>query len=309
MPLELGSLNRRRFLAGMAGAGVSSLAGTAARAAEDISAPGGTWALLSDTHIPAELGERHRGACMAENAGRIVSEILSRDAGTGGVIVSGDCARLFGRAEDYRNFAGLIEPLVHGRRELHLLMGNHDNREVFARTCATAFPDRSGPMGRHTAFLPSEHLNWFLLDSLEEGSPVAGRLGREQLDWLAAMLDRHPDKPAAVMAHHHLKIRDEKGRVFKPMTALRDSAELHEVMKSRRQVKAYFHGHTHRWEIRRTREGIHLVNLPSSAYVFESSQPGGWVEATAREDGIDLVLRSLDPRHPAHGVRHRLHWR
>jgi 3',5'-cyclic AMP phosphodiesterase CpdA len=309
MPLELGILNRRRFFAGIAGAGVSWLGQQALSAAEAIEAPSGTWALLSDTHIPAKLGERHRGACMAENAERVVSEILSRDAGTGGVIVSGDCARLFGHADDYRNFAGLIEPLVHGRREVHLLMGNHDNREVFSQTCATAFPDRDGPSGRRTAFLPSEHLNWFLLDSLEEGSPVAGRLGRDQLDWLAAALDRHPDKPAVVMAHHHLKIRDEKGRIFKPMSALRDSSELHEVMKSRRQVKAYFYGHTHRWEIGRTREGIHLVNLPSSAYVFDPSQPGGWVEATAREDGLDLELRSLHSLHPAHGERHRLKWR
>ncbi len=309
MPMEIGTLNRRRFFAGIAGAGASWLGQQALSAAEAIEAPSGTWALLSDTHIPAKLGECHRGVCMAENAERIVSEILSRDAGTGGVIVSGDCARLYGHAEDYHNFAGLIEPLVHGRREVHLLMGNHDNREVFSQTCATVFPDHDGPSGRRTAFLPSEHFNWFLLDSLEEGSPVAGRLGRDQLDWLAAVLDRHPDKPAIVMAHHHLKIRDDKGRIFKPMSALRDSSELHEVMESRRQVKAYFYGHTHRWEIGRTREGIHLVNLPSSGYVFDPSQPGGWVEATAREDGLDLELRSLNSLHPAHGERHRLQWR
>ena len=101
-------------------------------------------------------------------------------------------------------------------------MGNHDNREVFAHTCARAFPDRGGPTGRRTAFLPSEHVNWFLLDSLEEGSLIAGRLGREQLD-------RNPDKPAVAMAHHHLKIRPENGRKFKPMSALRDSSELYEV--------------------------------------------------------------------------------
>jgi 3',5'-cyclic AMP phosphodiesterase CpdA len=309
MPLELGVLNRRRFLAGIAGAAVSWPGRRAAGADEGIDAPAGTWALLSDTHIAAKLGERHRGACMAENAGRVVSEILSRDAGTAGVIVNGDCARHCGQAEDYRNFAGLVEPLVQARREMHLLLGNHDNREVFARTCEAAFPDRGGPPGRRAAFVPSEHLNWFLLDSLEEGTPVAGRLGEEQLDWLAGALDRHPDKPAAVMAHHHLRIPSGSGGVFKPWSALRDSAELHEVMKARPQVKAYFFGHTHRWETGLTREGIHLVNLPSSAYVFESGQPGGWVEATPREEGIDLVLRSLDPRHRAHGERRRLRWR
>ena len=93
MPLELGNLNRRRFFAGIAGAGASWLGRQALSAAEAIEAPGGTWALLSDTHIPADLGERHRGSCMAENAGRIVTEILSRDSGTAGVIdCDGDAA-------------------------------------------------------------------------------------------------------------------------------------------------------------------------------------------------------------------------
>jgi len=40
------------------------------------------------------------------------------------------------------------------RREMHLL-GNHDNREVFARTCEAAFPDRGGPPGRRDAAPPS----------------------------------------------------------------------------------------------------------------------------------------------------------
>ena len=56
MPLELGNLNRRRFFAGIAGAGASWLGRQALSAAEAIEAPGGTWALLSDTHIPADLG-------------------------------------------------------------------------------------------------------------------------------------------------------------------------------------------------------------------------------------------------------------
>lgn len=309
MPLELGNLGRRSFLAGLGSAAVSGVSQAIHSAAEPRVASDGTWALLSDMHIASRLGDCHRGCCMAGNAERVVSEILARDAGTAGVIVNGDCAHLHGRFEDYRNFADLIEPLVRERREVHLLMGNHDDRGVFRSACAEAFPDRGGMEGRRTAVIRSEHLNWFLLDSLEEGSWIAGRLGREQIDWLASSLDCHPDKPAVIVAHHHLRIPDAKRPVFKPMAALRDSSELYEVMRSRRQVMAYVHGHTHRWEIGRTREGIHLVNLPSSAYVFESAQPGGWVEAVPRRDGLDLTLRSLDPRHRSHGERHRLEWR
>jgi Icc protein len=270
---------------------------------------GGTWALLSDMHIAARLGDCHRGCCMAHNAERVVSEILSRDAGVAGVIVNGDCAHLHGKSEDYRNFSDLIEPLVREGREIHLLMGNHDDRKTFLRACATAFPDRGGMDDRRTAIIASEHLNWFLLDSLEEGSWIAGRLGGKQIDWLAAALDRHADKPAVIVAHHHLDIRPERGRVFKPMAALRDSDELYGVMRTRRHVMAYVHGHTHRWEVGRTREGIHLVNLPSSAYVFESGQPGGWVEAASCRDGLHLTLRCLDPLHRRHGEKHALKWR
>lgn len=309
MPFEIGHPGRRSFLTGLAGVAVAGVSEVLLPPAEARLASDGTWALLSDMHIASHPGVSHRGCCMAGNAERVVSEILSRDAGTAGVIVNGDCAHLHGRFDDYRNFAGLIEPLVRERREVHLLMGNHDDRGVFQSACAEAFPDRGGMEGRRTAIIRSEHLNWFLLDSLEEGSWIAGRLGREQIDWLASSLDLHPDKPAVIMAHHHLRVPDAKGRVYKPMAALRDSSELYEVMASRRQVMAFVHGHTHRWEIGRTREGIHLVNLPSSAYVFEPGQPGGWVEAVPRPNGLDLTLRSIDPRHPGHGERHRLEWR
>ena len=46
----------------------------------------------------------------------------------------------------------------------------------------------------------------------------------------------------------------------------------------RKQVKAYFYGHTHIWG-RTDISGIHLVNLPAMAWAFDPTQPRGFVTA------------------------------
>jgi hypothetical protein len=55
--------------------------------------------------------------------------------------------------------------------------------------------------------------------------------------------------------------------------------------------------------------GLHEINLPPTAYVFNSAMPNGWVRATLSEGGLALELRALDPQHPQHGEKHQLAWR
>jgi 3',5'-cyclic AMP phosphodiesterase CpdA len=128
-------------------------------------------------------------------------------------------------------------------------------------------------------------------------------LGQPQLKWLAAALDERPDKPAIVMAHHHLQWDPRD-----PLSGLRETRELWDILAKRKQVKAYFYGHTHRWHIDR-RDGIHLVNLPPTAYVFEKGLPNGWVSANVKDGGMALHLHALDKKHPRHDQRVDLAWR
>lgn len=67
------------------------------------------------------------------------------------------------------------------------------------------------------------------------------------------------------------------------------------VLLARKQVKAWLFGHSHRWRTDK-HEDLHLVNLPTMAYVFDKAQPAGWGDAQLRPDG--MTLRPQRPRSP-----------
>jgi hypothetical protein len=146
----------------------------------------------------------------------------------------------------------------------------------------------------------SPYANWFLLDSMDKPGVVAGRLGEAQLQWLAQSLDARPNKPALVMMHHYPSSAGKSG--------LADCDALFDVLLPRKQVKAYMFGHSHRWGTI-LHEDLHLINLPTTAYVFDKSQPYGWVDAQLRPDGLTLRLNALDRQHPAHGKLLDFAWR
>ena len=130
---------------------------------------------------------------------------------------------------------------------------------------------------------------------------VAGRLGKEQLDWLAKILDKHADKPALLMMHHNPEIDSHKN-------GLKDTKELFEVIKDKKHVKGLFFGHTHNWN-QKTHHDIHLVNLPPVAYVFQKGKPSGWVDCHVTDDAMELTLHSLDESHEQHLEKLKLSWR
>ena len=126
----------------------------------------------------------------------------------------------------------------------------------------------------------------------------AGPARQAQLDWLARALDARASKPAIVLAHHYL---------FLP-GGLEDSDALLDVLAPRRQVKAYVFGHSHAWK-HSTWQGIHLLNLPAVSWVFDNSQPHGWVNMTLTATGAAVMLHALDKKHPKNGERLELKWR
>ena len=87
-----------------------------------------------------------------------------------------------------------------------------------------------------------------------------------------------------------------------------DTELLFAQLVPRKHVKAVFFGHTHQWR-RDKHEGIHLVNLPPVAYLFNKELPNGWVNARLREGGATLTLHALDARHRQNGETVELAWR
>jgi 3',5'-cyclic AMP phosphodiesterase CpdA len=303
MPLHTGLVSRRRLL----GAGIAGGAGlVVCPASHAATADPNRMALLSDTHVPASPDVTARGVNMTANLRQVVAELAELDVKPAAVLINGDCAYLKGRPEDYRNLAACVAPLTAAGLPLHLTMGNHDDRGPLYVELAAHKPARPLVDSKHVSLLETPHANWFLLDSLREVDVVTGEFGPQQLAWLAAALDAHADKPAVIVAHHNPQFASPDAG--KPWTGLEDTAAFFDLIRPRKQVKAYVFGHSHDWSVTE-RDGIHLVNLPPVAYVFAAGKPNGWVLAEGRSDGLRLALHTLAADHPANGERVDLAWR
>ena len=68
-------------------------------------------AILSDTHIPADVNNEYRGFKPWENLKRIVPDIIASKPE--GAIINGDAARLTGEVEDYVQLKKLLLSLIH----------------------------------------------------------------------------------------------------------------------------------------------------------------------------------------------------
>ena len=300
MPIHLPAISRRQFL-------IRSLAGGAALAlspsllADAKRTDPNSWALLSDIHLAADRTQVARGINMTDHFTSVSRELLALPKCPAGVFITGDCAYNSGQLPDYVLVTDLLQPIRAAQMPVHLALGNHDNRERFWEALQAEKAAPRPLADRQVALLRTPHANWFVLDSLEKTLSSPGLLGREQLDWLAGALDANPNKPALVLIHHNPGISGNIG--------LKDTAALYEVIRPRKQVKAYIFGHTHAWKVRQDESGIHLINLPPVAYVFTPGEPAGWVHATLESKGMSLELRCVDQTHKSHGQVAKLQWR
>ena len=295
MPITLPQATRRRFLAASAAAAISA-SGRPMRAAEANDAD--RFALLADTHVPGDQKTTSRGTNMYDNLAAVAKHLTALDEKPAAVMITGDCAYLSGKKEDYVNLIKLVGPVREAGMPVHLLLGNHDHRE----NVLAAIPDtqhKTAVDDKYATVVSSPRANWFLLDSLERVNHTPGRLGEKQLAWLGKALDEMDDKPAIIGVHHN---------PYSHKMALQDHDALFKVLAPRKHVKATFFGHTHTWKLD-TRDGIHLINLPPVAYVFKRGMPSGWVDARLADDGVSLRLVCHDTKHKQHGARTQLKWR
>lgn len=301
MPVYLPPISRRRLLTQTALAGAGLMLRSSLRAFETTEDTA-SWVFLSDTHIAADAAATSRGQNMANNLANAIRDVLALPRRPEGVIINGDLAHNVGNPGDYDRLVEGLRPLREAGLPIVLALGNHDHRETFRGL----FPDRMGQPAsvtdRHAMLIETPLVNWFVLDSLDRTNVSSGLLGEAQIDWLARELDRHNHRPAIVVVHHHLNPGDDK-------IALLDTPELLEVIRPRRQVKAYVYGHRHAWSVTNDPSGVHLIGLPPTSYLFAPGHPIGWLGTTIKRDGIRLELYSLDRSHPAHRQVVDLRWR
>lgn len=310
MPITLPPINRRHFITGTISGAAALLfhpvwgVETDERQSQDV------WAFLSDTHIPENRNQTGGTPSInpVEHLSKIRTDILSGEIGKPcGVIVSGDCVYLHGLPGDYKTLFEEFMPFREKGLPVHFVMGNHDNRHVFLNAVAQSTATNTPPIipSRLHSIVETPKVNFFLLDSLEKTNHTPGLFGEEQLQWLTDELDSHKDKPAILVGHHN---PDYSGNIVKASGALQDTAVFFEQIRERKQVKAYFYGHTHTWKTLRV-NGIHMINIPATAWRFDQSQPFAWVLLTLKDNGMSLTLRSIDPEHPKHNEIVNLAWR
>lgn len=301
MPIHLPPLSRRNFLKRSFFAGASLAMASASFGASRRTNPN-SWVFYSDTHIAADTSKVVRGINMAAHFRAATQEVLALPERPAAFFLTGDCAYNSGESDDYFQFVALLDPLRADGLPLHLALGNHDHREHFWAALPPKDAAKLAIADRQVALIKSPHVNWFMLDSLEVTLQTPGLLGQGQLQWLARALDANRRKPAIILVHHNPGTREKIG-------GLKDTEALLEIIRPRRQVKAWIFGHTHMWRTDQDETGLHLVNLPPIAYIFRPDDPAGWVHAITRRDGMKLELRCIDTTHKAHGQVVDLKWR
>lgn len=150
----------------------------------------------TDLHLVSP-GKTLYGFDPAERLQRVISRINHDHADAELCVITGDLADA-GEPAAY----GLLHELL---QDLHvpyrLLVGNHDNREIFARAFPEAGRDENG-------FVQSVHEapagRFIFLDTLVQGFGQ-GALSGGRLEWLSARLDEAPALPAFLFAHHPLQ--------------------------------------------------------------------------------------------------------
>jgi 3',5'-cyclic-AMP phosphodiesterase len=293
------NISRREFIAGTLLSGAALTLGARAFGAATTS---DRWILMADTHICQDRSREEHGIKPVETLAEARSGILALEPRPAGVIIAGDCAYLHGKAGDYAVLKEDLAPFDKAGIPVHMAMGNHDNRERFWE----AFPESRKRVAKpdiekHAYVVEGRHADWFVLDSNRETDFTPGEMGKPQLAWLAKELDKRPDKPALLVAHHYPKVSENDN-------GLLDIDALWEVIQGRNRVKAYLFGHSHTWS-HKERDGVHLINVPAMGWLFDEAQPRAWVEAALRPDGMSLDLHCLNDVVPKGGNSHDLRWR
>jgi len=311
MPIQISSISRRRFLGTTLAAGAGLILGAGRFSpvmADEADRSSDCWALISDTHIPGDRDRVLNGVNPVKNLIEIRKDILACPKKPKGAIISGDCVFLQGLEEDYPTLLEEFQPLRDGGMSLHFVLGNHDHRSNFHNAVAVheKRPERPRIPDNYCSVLETPKANWFFLDALQRTNDTPGLIGKSQLNWLAHELDRRPDKPALLVAHHNLRFGLPSERQWEGH--LKDSDDLWDVLLPRRQVKGYIYGHSHQWKCE-MKDEVHLINIPATAWKFQVEEPTAWVLAELKTDGIALTPRCLNPAHPAHDKTVNLVWR
>ena len=199
-----------------------------------------TFVQLSDLHIRAPGQLAYGRINTTPYLITAVQSVLNLRQQPDAVVITGDLTD-FGRAAEYAHLAELLAPLP---MPVYLLPGNHDDRSQLRRSFA-----QHSYLGSSDATAPINYAVqigglWLLaLDTTVPGHSY-GRLGSDQLAWLAAQLTSCASQPVVIAMHHP---PFETGIGHMDDNGLRGgAAELEALVAQHPNVERVICGHLHR---------------------------------------------------------------
>jgi 3',5'-cyclic AMP phosphodiesterase CpdA len=228
---------------------------------------------LSDFHVGSD-----EGGDPVSDLRSAVAAVRAMRPGPDAVLVSGDLVE-HGSPDEYAIVREALGPLA---MPVHVLPGNHDDREALRAAFATAQPAATTPVTGRAPYRYATRVGALALvacDSTRPGRPD-GALDDDSLEWLAQALTVASPGPAIVAMHHPpitigMPVLDAMG------IQARDRGALATLLASFPNVVRVVAGHVHMATFGRL--GSHQV----------STCPSTWRHGPALEIGAtDLTMRS-----------------
>ncbi|WP_420409894.1 metallophosphoesterase [Hoeflea sp.] len=167
--------------------------------------------------------------------------VEDRDVDAGKIVITGDLTH-FGNRESYHELRDILaESRLQDRLAPRLLIGNHDDREVFAAVFGETSLDANGFV-QWTEETPAGLFVY--LDTVEQGRH-GGRYCEARMEWLTRVLDgvRRTDTRAYLFMHHNpVRVHVANADII----GIINEREFQALLRSYRDVIAHmFFGHCH----------------------------------------------------------------
>jgi 3',5'-cyclic-AMP phosphodiesterase len=191
-------------------------------------------AQISDLHIQVGAGDRTPTA----RAEAVVAAVAALVSAPDSVLVTGDLVH-HGAPAEYERVRELLAPL---RMPVHVLPGNHDDRDALRATLGALAGTSLGSFVQYTARSGSVRL--VVCDTTEPGRD-GGRLCDQRLAFIDEALAADRDTPTLLAMHHPplvtgIRVMDEIGLDDASRTALAD------LLDQAPNVRRIVAGHVHR---------------------------------------------------------------
>jgi len=251
---------------------------------------------LTDLHVTPEGAPQLYGLDPGARLALAVADIARRHGPSGAApaafaVITGDLTH-HGEPAAYARLRAILAGMP---CPVHLMLGNHDDRDAFRAAFPEAPADADGFVQQAVATPVGRCL---MLDTKMPGTH-AGRLCAQRLDWLAARL-AEADGPVLLFLHHPPY---RVGIAEMDRIPLLDAEALWEVLAPHRaRIRHLFHGHLHR-PLSGSWRGIPTSSLRGTAHqvaldfdelptVPGSHEPPAY--ALVRATAADIVVHTHD---------------